>query len=209
MSRDYQRPVLQPSASFDWVIGSDDSGAAHRIASETSWALLDRVRSVGDPAVVDRVIEAATGDGIHDIAELWSRESTHTLAGVLWRLYLLRRIVEADAVGSAELFANGSARIGTIDPIIAGAREPVSPASIAALCDEILRGAFAGDLGNALDRAAAYARIMADGAAALADDRDPHDPQHATELTTRALRYASIARELDAGSHRWRDGTLR
>lgn len=209
MSREYQKPILQPSASFDWIVGSDDPGAAHRLAAETSWALLDRVQRVADPQIVDRVIEVASGDGIHDIAELWSRESTHTLAGVLWRLYLLRRIVEADAPGSADLFTRGSERIGTIDPIVAGADEPVSPASIAKLCDEILRGVFTGDLGDALDRAAAYARVMANGAAALADDRDPHDSGHATELTRRALAYASIARELDSGSRRWRDGTLR
>lgn len=208
MSREHSRPVLQPSASFDWVIGSDDPGASHRLAGETSWALLDRVRRVADPQLVDRVVHVASGDGIHDIAELWSRESTHTLAGVLWRLYLLRRIVEADAHGAADLFVRGSERIGTIDPVIAGADEPVSPASIAGLCDTILRGAFTGDVGDALDRAAAYARIMAAGATDLADERDPHDSGQASELTTRALRYSSLARELDAGARRWRDGTL-
>ena len=45
-------------------------------------------------------------------------------------------------------------------------------------------------------------------AAELADDRDPHDEAHGSELTTRALRYATIARELDAAARRWRDGTL-
>lgn len=212
MTREHQRPLLQPSASFDWIIGSDDPGASHRIAQETSWALLDRVRKVADPDIVKRVIEVASGDGLSDIAELWSRESTHSLAGVLWRLYLLRRIVEADAAGAADLFTRGSRRIGTIDPVVAGAAEPVSPESIAELCDRILRGAFVGDLGAALDRAAAYARIMASGAAELADERDEHRTpradSHATELTKRASRYAAIARELDAGARRWRDGTL-
>ncbi len=208
MTRQHQKPILQPSASFDWIIGSDDPGASHRIAGETSWALLDRVRAVADPEIVARVLEVASGEGINDIAELWSRESTHTLAGVLWRMYLLRRIVAADAAGAADLFARGSQRIGTIDPVVAGAQEPVSPESIAVLCDAILRGAFVGDLGDALDRAASYARIMAAGAADLADERDPHDNAHGSALTTRALRYASLARELDAGAARWRAGTL-
>ena len=206
MTRQFLRPVLQPS--FDWVIGDSDAGASHRIAQETSWALLDRVRKVADPEIVARVVEVASGEGINDIAELWSRESTHTLAGVLWRMYLLRRIVASDGEGAADLFARGSVRIGTIDPIVAGALEPVSPDSIAALCDEILRGAFTGDLGDALDRAAAYARVMAAGAVDLADARDSHDGGQGSELTTRALRYQTIARELDAGARRWRDGTL-
>lgn len=200
------RPVLQ--ANFSWAVGADDAGASHRLAQETSWALLNRVKQVADPVIVERVIEAASGDGIDDIAELWSNESTHSLAGVLWRMYLLRRIVEADTSGAADLFARGSARIGTIDPIVAGALEPVTPGSIAALCDEILRGAFTGDLGDALDRAAAYSRVMAAGAADLADLRDPHDESQGSELTVRALRYQKIARELDAGARRWRDGTL-
>lgn len=208
MTRQHQKPILQPSASFDWIIGSDDPGASHRIAQETSWALLNRVREGADPVIVERVLEVASGDGINDIAELWSRESTHSLAGVLWRLYLLRRIVVSDAAAAADLFARGSQRIGTIDPIVAGAQEPVSPESIAMLCDAILRGAFVGDLGSALDRASSYARIMAAGAADLADERDPHDDAHASMLTTRALRYAKIARELEAGAARWRDGTL-
>lgn len=208
MKREHPRPILQPNTSFDWVIGSDDPEASHRIAQETSWALLNRVRQVADPEIVARVIEVASGEGINDIAELWSRESTHTLAGVLWRLYLLRRIVDADAVGSADLFERGSVRIGTIDPIVAGAIEPVSPASMAQLCDSILRGAFVGDLGSALDRAAAYARVMSSGATDLADEREILDPEHSTELTTRGLRYATIARELDAGARRWREGTL-
>ncbi|MGO3147977.1 MAG: hypothetical protein ACTIJ6_09905 [Leucobacter sp.] len=208
MTRQHLKPILQPSAAFDWVIGSDDPGASHRIAQETSWALLNRVRRGADPEIVARVLEVASGEGINDIAELWSRESTHTLAGVLWRMYLLRRIVAADAEAAADLFARGSARIGTIDPVVAGAQEPVTPDSIAELCDQILRGAFVGDLGSALDRAASYARIMADGAADLADERDPHDDEHGSLLTKRALRYSKIAQELGAGARRWRDGTL-
>ncbi|EYT56435.1 hypothetical protein H490_0100705, partial [Leucobacter sp. UCD-THU] len=117
MTRDHQRPVLQPTADFDWIIGSDEPGASHRIAQQTSWALLDRVRTGADPSVVERVVGlASTGPGIDDIAELWAREGTHSLAGVLWRLYLLRRVVAGDAEGSADLFRRGSAAALTIDP---------------------------------------------------------------------------------------------
>ncbi|UOR00819.1 hypothetical protein MUN77_11755 [Leucobacter allii] len=208
MHRDHQRPILQPTADFDWIIGSDEPGAAHRLAQETSWALLDRVRRGADPQVVERVVGLASGDGIDDIAELWAAEGTHSLAGVLWRLYLLRRVVAADPEAAADLFTRGSAASATIDPVVAGAAEPVTPGSIAGLCDMILRGVFAGDLGAALDRAASYCRLMALGAADLADARDAHDDAHATQLTTRALRYSTLAQELHAGARRWRDGTL-
>ncbi len=206
--RDYQRPVLQPSASFDWIIGSDEPGAAHRLAQETSWALLDRVRHVADPVVVARVLQLAAGDGIDDIAELWASAGAHSLAGVLWRVYLLRRIVEADPEGTAALFRAGQAVAVTIDPVVAGAAEPVSPQSIAELCDALLRGVFTGDVAVALERAASYCRVMSLGSAELADSRDEVDDSHAAELTTRALRYATFAEELHAGARRWRDGTI-
>ncbi|CAG7622828.1 hypothetical protein ACFPZL_08205 [Leucobacter soli] len=217
MARDHRRPLLQPTANFDWIIGSDDPGAAHRIAQETSWALLDRVRgSAGagpgttgaDPALVDRVVKLAAGSGIDDIAELWADAGQHSLAGQLWRIYLLHRIAEGDPEGTADLFRIGQENSRSIHPVVAGVAEPVSPDSISALCDTILRGVFAGDLAIALERASSYCRIMALGAASLADDRDPLDAEHAGRLTTRALHYTSFADDLHAGARRWRDGTL-
>lgn len=208
VTRAFKRPVLQPSHEFEWIIGSDEPGAAHHLAHETSWALLDRVRSVADPQVVDRVVRVASGPGIDDVAELWAGESTHSLAGVLWRLYLLRRVVESDPEGAADMFRRGSSMAVTIDPVVAGAAEPVGPETVAALCDTILRGAFTGDLAAVLDRAVSYCKLMSLGAADLADSRDEHHDADAGELTTRALRYATLAEELASGASRWRLGTL-
>lgn len=208
MTVEHHRPVLQPSSNFDWIIGNDEAGASQRLAQETSWALLDRVRSVADQEVVERVVNLASTEGIDDIAELWAESSAHSLAGQLWRIYLLRRIVHADPEGTAELFRSGQAVSRTIDPVVAGVADPIAPDSIAALCDTILRGIFSGDLAIALERAASYCRVMSLGAAAIADERDHIDDDHAAELTTRALRYSTFASELHAGARRWRDGTL-
>lgn len=208
MTREHQSPILLPSYSFDWLVGDDDPGASHRIAHETSWALLDRVRKGADPAIVERVVQLASGSGINDIAELWSHQGAHSLAGVLWRLYLLRRVAGADPELTAELYRRGANLAVTIDPVVAGVAEPATPASITELCDTILRGAFTGDLGDALERASSYCRIMSLGAADLADSRDDHNAEHASMLTTRALRYSTFAHDLHGGATRWRDGTL-
>jgi len=208
VTAEHHRPLLQPASSFDWIIGSDDAGAAHRLAQETSWALLDRVRSVADPAVVERVVTLAAQQGIDDIAELWSGSSAHALAGQLWRIYLLQRIVATDPEGTADIFRAGLTAARTIDPVVAGVAEPIEPESIAGLCHTILRGVFTGDLAVALERAASYCRVMSLGAAAIADERDAVDDEHAAALTTRALRYDSFADDLRAGARRWRDGTL-
>jgi len=200
--------MLQPTDAFDWIIGSDEPGAAHRLAQETSWALLDRVRSVADPEVVERVVMLASQSGIDDIAELWADAGAHSLAGQLWRIYLLHRVAERDPEGTAEIFRIGQAAAVTIDPVVAGVAEPVTPQSIDRLCSTILRGVFRGDLAIALERASSYCRVMSLGAASLADDRELGDGEHASELTTRALRYATFADEFRAGARRWRDGTL-
>lgn len=231
MTREHQRPILQPSSDFDWVIGSDEPGAAHRLAQETSWALLNRVRSGADPEVVERVVELAShrkqttasgstdqapadthredeAAGIDDIAELWADASPHSLAGQLWRLYLLSNVAESNPHGVADLFRRGLEVAVTIDPVIAGMADPVTPEAIRRLCDVILRGAFTGDLAAALERASSYSRIVSFGATAIADDREHIDADHATELTTTALRYDTFADELRVGARRWRDGTL-
>ncbi|WP_244302990.1 hypothetical protein [Leucobacter coleopterorum] len=184
MTREHLRPVLLPSYSFDWLIGSDEPGASHRIAQETSWALLDRVRKGADPVIVERVVQLASGDGINDIAELWARQGAHSLAGVLWRLYLLRRVAGTDPELTADLYRRGAVIAVTIDPVVAGVAEPATPASITELCDTILRGAFTGDLGDALERAASYCRIMSLGpptsptrAITTTTSTRPHSPQ--------------------------------
>lgn len=209
MSGAYPRPVLQPGYQFDWLIGADDPGDSHRIAQETSWALLDRVRSHDDPVLVERVIAAADTELIDDIAELWSAAGSDTLAGVLWRLYLLRKIARGDAPGAAHLYQRGVEALHTIDPVIAGIAVPAEPEAILGLVDAILRGVFAGDLADALERAAAYSRLIGAGAADLADAEDRAGAAHrGAEHTTRAHHYVALADDLRAAAHRWRHGSL-
>ena len=80
-----------PNEVFDWFEGAEDPATTHYIARETSWALLDRVRSETDPTVVERVLAHAQNEGVDDIAEMWANAHKHSLAGTLWRLYLLRK----------------------------------------------------------------------------------------------------------------------
>ena len=64
---------------------------------------------------------------------------------------------------SSHLFQRGTEVLHTIDTAVAGAVIPTGPTEILALADEILRGAFRGDFGIALDRAAAFCRVTAAG----------------------------------------------
>lgn len=208
MTREFQRPLVQAGEMFEWIVGAPDPAEAHQLAHDTAWALLDRVRSAPDRELVQRVVRLADGEGIHDIAELWSAAHPRSLAGILWRLYLLQRVITTHREAAVELFGLGVQHAQTIDPVVVGAPDPVSPDALDQLCDEILRGAFAGDFSVALDRAASTCHVLATGATALADERDAYDDAHAHLLTRQALRFDQFARDLRHGSALWLDGTL-
>jgi hypothetical protein len=85
---------------------------------------------------------------------------------------------------------------------------PTGPAEITELADRILRGIFEGDFAIALDRAAAFCRVSAAGCTSVADDLDATEPERASELTRRALRFSTIAQELTTCARLWRQDSL-
>ena len=209
MTGDRMRPVLRASDHFDWVEGSEDPAVAHRLTHETAWALLDRVRHVADPELVERVISVADTSALDDIAELWSEASAQSLAGLLWRLYLIREVVRDDAEQTAHTFRVGYERARTIDPVVVGVEAPAQPETMSALADQILRGVFSADLGDALSRASAFSNIMSMGFTEVANEREQTDEAHASALTRRALRYSTFADDFALGAKLWRAGSLR
>lgn len=67
---------------------------------------------------------------------------------------------------------------------------------------------FDGDFAVALDRAAAFCRVSASGAASVADDVEFTDEARASQLTTRALRLSTTAAELVSCARLWRSDSL-
>ncbi len=197
-----------PAEHFDFVKGGEDPAVLVRSAHETAQALVSRVRANPDPEVVARLIAFAEREGIDAVAELWSRAAALSLPGALWRLYLLREMVRRDAQQVSVAYGRGADRLAGIDPVVAGAPDPAGPDELLALADAILRGVFEGDLALALDRAAAFSRVVADGSVDLADDADATEPQRADVLTRRASRLAQLADELSASARLQRDGAL-
>ena len=105
-------------------------------------------------------------------------------------------------------YSRGVERLSSIDAVVAGAPFPAGPEELLALADEILRGVFQGDLGVALERAAAFSRVAAAGCTDLADDADATEPERAAVLTKRAARLALLGEELSASARLQRDGAL-
>ncbi|SEI12733.1 MULTISPECIES: DNA-directed RNA polymerase subunit beta [unclassified Leifsonia] len=204
----FHKPTLFTSGMFEAFLGGEDPAQISRVAHETAQALLARVRADPDPEVVDRLVAFTDAHGIDALAELWSRSNAKSLPGALWRIYLLRLLIRQDAEGTAYLYQRGSEGLASIDVVVAGAPNPTGPAEITELADRILRGLFEGDFAVALDRAAAFCRVAASGAASVADDRDAVDPDRASELTTRALRFTRTAEELTVCARLWRSDSL-
>src|SRR5690606_21446745 len=104
---EFHRPALPGSELFETLPGEIDpaekSAAGHRIAH-----LL--VRGAHDPAdhdLVDRVMHLADTEGLGVIAELWADAPAETVAGALWRLYVLRTWVHRNPRRAALEFSTG------------------------------------------------------------------------------------------------------
>ena len=147
-----------------------DDGADPALVSEAAdraaVLLVRGARSSDDAAVADRLLHLADSEGIETIAQVWSGSPADSLAGCLWRLYLLRSWVYADPLAMSREFEAGrvSAQVARV---VAGVAEPPGPEHLKAMIDEVLRGIAGSDFADVLLRAAAFARVVAAGRAAL------------------------------------------
>ena len=197
--REYHRPVQRPASTFDRRFGSTDPAEVSRAAHATASALLTRVRDEPSDEVVERLVTFTDAHGIDTLAELWSHSPASSLPGALWRLYLLQLMVRDDARTAALLYERGSAVRHGIDTVIAGAPTPAGPEELIALVDEILRGVFVGDFAVALERAAAFCRVVVAGRAFAGEG---------SRSVMDAARLRDMADDLAASARLWRAGKL-
>jgi hypothetical protein len=208
MADDFHKPTQFPGGRFEQFQGGDDPAQISRVAHETAQALLSRVWENPHPEIIDRLVAYTDQNGIDALAELWSSASPRSLPGALWRIYLLRMLVQQDPEGTSFLYQRGTEVTTTIDPVVAGGQVPTGPNEIRELTDKILRGLFEGDFAVALERAAAFCRVTSAGCTSVADDLDVTNPERSTELTSRALRLHHTAAELAACARLWRAESL-
>jgi hypothetical protein len=183
-----------------------DPALRSQIAHSTANALVGRARQVApsDPELVDRLLRVVETEGIDLLAQMWSASAADTLPGALWRLYLLREWTRHDH-GLADRYRLGAAR-AEVDEVVAGAAIAPGPAELRILADQVLSGVFTGDLDVALNRAAAFCRILAVGGAIDADLMER--PPEASRATFRAAALIATAEDLERAARRWRAGTL-
>ncbi len=159
-------------------------------------ALLVRgARKSEDDAVADRLLHLADTEGIEAIAEVWSGAPADTLAGCLWRLYLLRQWVHADPVRVSRAFEEGRAR-AQVARVVAGVADPPGPDQLRAMVDEVLRGIATGDFADLLFRASAFARVVAAGHATGEASHDEVSRMLATAEQLEAAGHLELAGRL-------------
>lgn len=173
--RRHHRPSLPGAGHFEKIESGVDPARLTEAAERTARALVRRDRRA-DPTLVDRVVHLAESEGLDTLAELWSGAPPLSLAGALWRLYLLRAWVHADPTGAAREFERGR-RLAPVSEVISGVPDPPTPAEVRAMLDDVLAGVVTGDFADTLFRAAAFARVAATGRAG-ADRVDVGTDQH-------------------------------
>ena len=155
-------------ADADAYLGGQDPAERVEAAHATAEALIRHGRT-GDDAVTARLVSLADEHGIDEVALLWADRPADSLPGALWRLYALRAGIRRQSELIARAFEAGRHRAPVYEAV-AGVGDPPGPAEVRALADAVLAGAFTGDLGVALERAAAFCRVVSTGWALLADE---------------------------------------
>ncbi|MFZ2014414.1 MAG: hypothetical protein WAV00_11370 [Nocardioides sp.] len=194
--RPHHRPAVPGDRFFEGLEAEHDPMLLAQAADRAAVLLVRGARESDDADVAERVLHLADTEGIEEIAAAWADRPADSVAGCLWRLYLLRSWVYADPVAVAREFDAGRAR-AAVDGVVAGVADPPGPDELRAMVDQVLRGISTGDFADVLLRAAAFARVVATGRAELPDGD-----------TLAAARIQAVADQLDRAARLELAGSL-
>jgi len=203
--------MLDPQVA-ERLLGEPDPALRNELAHQTARAILARCQNIPadqsvDTEVVRRLVGLVEHEGLETVSEIWASAEPVTLPGALWRLYLLREWVRLDPAAVGLRYRLG-VEVAPVAAAVVGMAESPTPADLLQLADQVLSGFFTGDLALALDRASAFCRILASGAAFDADARDATDQAAANRITRTAANLQRTAEELHQAAVKARAGTL-
>jgi len=193
-----RRPAFFSEAALEAHGPAYDPTEQIHVAHETALALVHAGRAASDPAVTQKLVALVDDIGLSTLAELWSQRPARSLPGALWRLYVLREWVQRAPEEASREYAAGIRFTGP-NHAVAGAAEPPGPQEMGRVIDEVLRGVFEGDLAVALERAAAFCRVVSAGRA---------DISSGDESAEQAANVLVMAEDLTACARLWRADAL-
>ncbi len=180
------------SMHFEGIEGGVDPATLSEAADRAAAALVRGARADGDEDLVERVVHLADSEGLETLASLWSGAPADSLAGSLWRLYLLRQWVYADPCTAADEFDRGRHHV-PVSEAVSGVADPPGPTEVQVLVDAVLRGVVQGEYADTFFRAAAFARVAAAGRARR--EHDEEGTSYASDLA--ASRLLTLADQLE------------
>ncbi|SEB58225.1 hypothetical protein SAMN04489844_0592 [Nocardioides exalbidus] len=186
--RIHHRPMTPGDGFFADIVGGADPAQVREAGDLAATVLVRGARESDDPTLAERVVHLAETEGLETLAEVWSGAPADTLAGSLWRLFLLRSWVHADPERVAAEYDAGQRRVD-VARVVAGVADPPGPDELRSMVDDVLRGIARGDFAVTLFRAAAFARIVAAGRASLDASHD--------EIS----RMLALSEQLEAAGH--------
>ncbi|HST47289.1 hypothetical protein [Jatrophihabitans sp.] len=192
------RPIRRPDLAA--LAGSEEFEPFERaeLAAATAAAVITHGRSADSESLVD----LADRVGLDTLAELWRHEQPSSLPGALWALYLLRRWCQGNGAELTRLWRAGRP-YAPADEVVAGVSDDADPAAIGALADAVLHGAYQGEFDVALERAAAFFRVIATGRRETAEP----GPEGERERQL-ADRNDEVADGLTVAAQSWRKNPL-
>lgn len=203
----HHKPKPFAPMDFDPFEGGADPARVSEAAHLSAQALVRAGQLNDDPEVRERLVRLAEDEGLEVIAGLWSKAPARSLPGALWRLYAIRAATMNNPETMASFFAAGAIR-AQVERVVAGAAEPPGAQELCTMTGSILTGAFDGEFDVALERTAAYCRVIALGQAEQADASELSHPERATLMTTRAHALLKTAEDLESAAAAWRRGEL-
>ncbi|MDQ6641527.1 MAG: hypothetical protein M3Y66_03425 [Actinomycetota bacterium] len=193
-----RRPAMFNPSAMETFARSLDPLRQIEAAHESAAILVHTGRTARDPELTARLVALVEELGLSTVADLWAARPARSLPGCLWRLYVLREWVRRDPGGASADYLAGM-RFTDVNHAVAGVAEPPGPDELAAMTDAVLAGVFAGDLAVALDRAAAFCRVVSAGRADLSEGE---------EAAQRAAQLLTTAADLAGAANLWREGEL-
>lgn len=230
----HHRPVKFPTEKFDHYPGGVSPEDSARAAHISARIILERGRASTDPSVTKRLVHFTDEFGIEAVAQLWARATPVSIPGAMWRIYALRGVIRKNPQLISHYYQRGM-HSNYAARVLAGVASPPTAEEICTTVDAILAGAFTGDFDIALERFAAFCRVLALGQDDVAlglrnghlDVREGYPEQsapalpfspsaevrgeaavRAKRLRLGAQRLVCTAGELEAAAAAWRVGTL-
>ena len=203
----HHKPRPFTPAEFEPYEGGADPARISEAAHLSAQAFVRRGIANQDPEVATRLLAVADDEGLEVLAELWSEAPAHSLPGALWRLYAVRAATMNKPEAMAAQFSAGAHR-AQVERIVAGVAEPPTAQELKHMTDSILTGAFDGDFAHALERTAAYCRVLSLGMTEHADAADAASSARGSRLTYQAKALAGTAADLEACARLWRNDAL-